>query len=299
MVEKKKKKAAIKKKTEKKASSQALYPYISITQINTYLSCPMKWKYRYIDGIVGTYGGIVAFGIATHHALQHNYTQKIYSREDRPVREVVDVFADELEKQDRTNKYDFSSLTVSENLDIGQQVLGAYMEDKAKHVFPIKSEHSFSVELPGISRQFRGIIDLIDNDMTLIEFKTKKRAPSANEASRHFLQLSGYAYGMLALCKSTDDFTEEQKKKVTKNKLINSRIDYFIRTKKGSKAKSMDRLRASNGISTSEDMKVFLSMVKHVDAAIDKGVFVPNIGGMLCSPKYCSYWDLCRKDLGR
>ena len=69
----------------------------SVSQINTYLSCPKKYKYAYVDeGInIMTDSAAKSLGLALHKAQEFNYHQKIKSKKDLPLEEIDNLGEDD------------------------------------------------------------------------------------------------------------------------------------------------------------------------------------------------------------
>jgi PD-(D/E)XK nuclease superfamily len=69
--------------------------YISASQINTFLQCPLKYKIQYSGDVVRLPPNLyIMFGTAIHHVLEENYRQKISSRVDLPIRWALQEFND-------------------------------------------------------------------------------------------------------------------------------------------------------------------------------------------------------------
>ena len=58
--------------------------HLSVSQMKTYLICPLKYFYRYVQRLPAPKSPELSLGIAVHSALEVNFTQKIQSREDLP-----------------------------------------------------------------------------------------------------------------------------------------------------------------------------------------------------------------------
>ncbi len=61
-----------------------------MSQINTYTSCPRKYRFSYVDEDVKIMRGSSAMtlGSALHKAQEFNYKQKIESKKDLPLAEI-------------------------------------------------------------------------------------------------------------------------------------------------------------------------------------------------------------------
>jgi CRISPR/Cas system-associated exonuclease Cas4 (RecB family) len=52
---------------------------LSPSQVNTYLTCPAKWYFRYLIGLSEPATGALALGKAFHATLAANFRQKMVS----------------------------------------------------------------------------------------------------------------------------------------------------------------------------------------------------------------------------
>jgi len=63
---------------------------LSPSQVNTFLSCPAKWYFRYALGLAEPPTGTLALGTAFHSVLAANFRQKIETKQDLPAQELED-----------------------------------------------------------------------------------------------------------------------------------------------------------------------------------------------------------------
>lgn len=270
-----------KKKGEKKSR------VYSSSQLDTFLSCPRKYKYKYVDRIkTESTSPALLFGRCIHAGMEGNFSQKVYSREDLPKKKVVDIFAEgmELEK----DSVDWGNSSASQEIDCGAALIKLYMEEYSKPIIPMKVEHKFLVPVPGMDAKLVGIIDLLETDFTLLDFKTSSKSPSPSSIARYKRQLAAYTFGLLKL-KETNEFTERQLQKIKALSRIPSRLDFLIKTKK-------PQIKIEKDISINlYDIKHFIGLIKTMDNSIESNIFPKNVEHYLCSPKYCDYWELCKK----
>ncbi len=71
---------------------EALGELLSPSQVNTYLTCPAKWYFRYLVGLSEPATGCLALGRAFHQTLAASFRQKMNSKRDMEVAEVRDAF---------------------------------------------------------------------------------------------------------------------------------------------------------------------------------------------------------------
>ena len=66
---------------------------LSPSQVNTFLSCPAKWYFRYALGLKEPATGSLALGTAFHAAMAANFRQKTETKHNLPTETVQDFFS--------------------------------------------------------------------------------------------------------------------------------------------------------------------------------------------------------------
>ena len=265
--------------------------YFSSSQVDEYLRCPRRYEYKYIKRIKAPYSLAATFGIATHRALESNFSQKIISREDMKIRKVKEVFVFNMEEAKDRIQWKDEGTTLGEQLDVGSNLLDTYFPTHSKRVIPIKVEHEFKVNINGISKPFVGILDLMDTDFRIIDFKTANKTPSGPLLEKYYRQLASYAFGTIMIKDDPNHFTARERKKINSMRSIPTRLEFLIKTKVPKVVMHDDF------IVDLRSMKRFKSILLQVDKSIQAGVFPPNLDSFMCTPKYCPYWDICHVDL--
>lgn len=138
-----------------------LEPVYSISQIEGYLRCPRRWYYRYRLGLPDPPGPEAEWGTAFHAAVEAYYTGQ-----PMPV--------------------------LSEDL---AQAWTVYHTAIARHVVPLPgwTERWITFRLAGAL--FRGRIDVVDQQLTVRDTKTRRRRPSQEDVNDS-LQLTAYYAGV-------------------------------------------------------------------------------------------------------
>ena len=77
------------------AITEALGESLSPSQVNTYMTCPAKWYFRYLIGLSEPTTGALALGKAFHGTLARNFRQKISTGRDMESQELREVFVEE------------------------------------------------------------------------------------------------------------------------------------------------------------------------------------------------------------
>ncbi|MFH1182798.1 MAG: PD-(D/E)XK nuclease family protein [Candidatus Moraniibacteriota bacterium] len=161
--------------------------HTSYSALNTFLTCPLKYKYQAIDKIRTPQSPEQAFGSLIHRTLRyaHSATEKGYPKKEA----VINYFSQNWNQESFPKE-------VSERgfFEDGLQILGKYLdsmsdEDKKKS---IATEHRFIVKVG--DHTLGGAIDRIDRTefgFEIIDYKTSRKIPPQKEIDND-LQLSIY-----------------------------------------------------------------------------------------------------------
>jgi putative RecB family exonuclease len=160
---------------------------LSYSSINTYETCPAKFKFQYEDRVPSAPSPALSFGDSLHRALHlfharpvpvapslaelHEMLESVWVREG---------FRDDSEE--RTYR------------DHGRQVLRQYHRENAPdYHIPAALEHRFTIEVEGVA--LSGVIDRMDRipggGYEIIDYKTNRRLPPQRRIDQD-LQLSIY-----------------------------------------------------------------------------------------------------------
>lgn len=242
----------------------------SVSKLNLYLKCPMAFYFRHVLGLKSPQRSAQAFGSALHAGIAHSYRQKVESRKDLPLDEVKGFFAAEWSKQKDEVLWDPGE-DHAKMLDEGVGLLEIYQAEVAPKIQPAIVEDLFEIRFENTDYSFRGVIDLVDKQSTLIiDHKTSAKAPSPLEAHKS-LQLTAYALG------------NRVKSGVIEDGLA---FDYLIR----GRSPRIVRLHTNR---TDEDLERFLKLLAHVATAVKENLFHPNSAHPYCTPKLCPFWTEC------
>lgn len=247
--------------------------HISVSQINKYLMCPLKYRFEYVDGFPKPFKPAdMAFGSAIHAAVE--WWHKNRTNGARPEwQDVALIFEADLQAQ-AIDKLKFKDKDSLKSLfEKGRQLLAVYMRDY-QGLGVLAVELSFRVPLidlesgEALELPLDGYIDLIEADDTVVELKTATRIFDQASLIRH-LQLSAYAYAFGWLYKRKPrlriDILTKSKVPALHSFMVNRDKDALVR---------------------------FFHIAKGVLKAIQEGHFYPNEGWQ-CSN--CEYFEVCHK----
>ncbi len=160
---------------------------LSYSSINTYETCPAKFKFQYEDRVPQSRSPALAFGDSLHRALHLFHNRPV------PVPPSLEELHDMLEMSWVSEGFVDES---EERMyrDHGRQVLAQYhRENAAEYRIPAALEFRFTIQVEGV--ELSGIIDRMDRipggGYEIIDYKTNRRLPPQARIDRD-LQLSVY-----------------------------------------------------------------------------------------------------------
>ncbi|QQG46303.1 MAG: PD-(D/E)XK nuclease family protein [Candidatus Niyogibacteria bacterium] len=174
---------------------------ISYSAIDTYKTCPLKYKYSEIDKIKAPKSREAVFGTALHSALRFMFLRDpLYPALD----EVINFYREEWARvRERVSWPDAGSEKILN--EHGIKILEKFYKKNLPwnfNVLDLESRFELPIkdESTGETHTLSGIIDRIDkpDDETyeIVDYKTGKRLPSQETLDRN-LQLSIYHLGLL------------------------------------------------------------------------------------------------------
>lgn len=247
--------------------------HISVSQINLYLLCPLKYRYQYIDELPKPFKAAeLAFGSAVHSAVEWWHKERqagfIHAWGDVAAIFAADMNAQAVDDLRFKNGDDLATLTTK-----GTELIEVYITH-FKGGAPKAVEQSFRVPLVDLETGERltlpldGYFDLLEEGDTVVELKTAAKAYDLTTITQH-LQLTAYAYAFRWLRKRE----------------ANLRLDVLTKTKKP-QLHSVDVSRDTN------DLVRFFHLTKRVIEGVRAGHFYPNAGWQCAN---CEYFANCQK----
>lgn len=249
-------------------------PHWSYSAFNTFLTCPLRYFFRYIEHAeVERTSVCLPFGRAFHAVMSlrakkgADYTAE-YAKEDFAV-----YFRNETETSE--------NLTYKANEDFRLwNQRGCDMLDVALAEWPddysVKSvAEAFSVDVPGLSKPLIGEFDLVvtdGGDEAVVDWKTSTSKWPAGKVDRD-LQATTFCFAYQQLYGRLPIF----------------RFDVFT------KAKTPARHQFYT-MRTPDDLSRFVNLANRIEAAVNTGVFVP-VESFNCSE--CPYSERCKRECGK
>lgn len=257
--------------------------FVSATEINSFIECPARFMFNSIERIEVPNKIALAGGSSVHFALETNYLQKVQTREDLPVTDVLDAFSTKFDKEvEAVDKADFEVEDTGKVKDSWLEVVKLYQETTAYRIFPVSVEQRLKVSFKGYKYGITGKLDVYDEDCVVIDHKTTSK-PYKQTPENYKLQVGG-VYPLLR--RAFAELNPGNKPPRA------SRIDYLVR-------RSPKSFKAEvRNISVPIDEKYFLNVFENVTAGIEAGAFVPNRGHIYCTRRFCKFWNECEKKFG-
>jgi putative RecB family exonuclease len=241
---------------------------LSPSQVNTFLSCPAKWYFRYALGLPEPPTGTLALGTAFHSVLAVNFRQKIETKQDLPARELEESFGEAfaMAAEDAEFREDEEPAAL---IETGRALVRRYMADAAPWIEPQAVELPVEGIIAGVRVQ--GIVDLLDMEGCIIDFKTAARRP-AWITTEYRLQLTTYSMirpGARGSC----------------------RLDTVTKTK------TVQLVQQSCEIGP-EERRYAATLYPMMQEAMRDGIYPPRRGSPVCFRRYCGYWRECEREFG-
>lgn len=247
--------------------------HLSASQINLYIQCSLKYKYQYIDQMPKPFkpSGL-AFGSVMHSAIEWFHKERMKKRE-ASLEKLLKIFETDWFSQRVDSQIRFKDGEDEMKLLLnGKEMLGIYFRSPLDEIkgaevpFHVPLLNTSTGEELGIPLE--GIIDLIEKDDVIVEFKTSNRSMDP-ESLNDFLQLTAYSYAYRVL------FGKEPQML----KVIN-----FVKAR----TPKMVVIETSR---EERDYKRLFYIAREVVKGINSGHFFPK-QSFMC--KDCEYGGLCR-----
>ena len=160
---------------------------LSYSQIDQYLSCPLKYRFLYIDGLKPLEKGYFSFGTTLHDCAEHFFRIKV------PPPPSLEKMLEYYRLHWRAEGYE--SVEAEENYrQLGKEILAEFCRiHSADFHMPLAVEYQYTVNLDGV--KLTGKIDRVDKllsgELCIVDYKSNKDLFSA-EYVQNNLQLSLY-----------------------------------------------------------------------------------------------------------
>ena len=261
--------------------------HISNSQIFTYLSCSLRYKFQYVEGRPMERMSIaLPFGSAIHSAIERYYRSVNNNGIPESLDLIQEVFEDglavDLENRSLPIVYKKDTPDKKSATELGKSLLKAFYESTDTNGYEI-----IGIELPLTARLFTengevtefmlaGILDLVLRDengqIIVVDHKTASK-PMAQKTADDDNQMTAYSY-LLAANKFVFPTAEVYCRFDLLRKLKTPKLEHVLTTR------------------TAAHRKRFAKLANAVLAGIDAGVFIPQPSWMCVD---CAYADACKE----
>jgi RecB family exonuclease len=243
--------------------------YLSHSQIRLYSECPQKYYFAYIAAIPTRINEKVFLGEIFHATIENYFTRQINGScpdEAATIAAFLDAFAASVKEKDIDWK-----IPRRETRARGVAFVKYFLVNMAPAIKPLMVEKELFFEIEEIGVTLKGVIDLVEEDFSITDFKTTTSKWSASKA-RNSLQMIIYKYLF------DRNFGT-----------VHGDLKYEVLFAKTAANIRHQTLKVSPG---PEDIAQLLVLVKHIAENISNGIFYPQ-PNPFCA--YCDFFTLCRE----
>lgn len=242
--------------------------YISHSQIRTYNECPRKYFFSYIENIQPPVNEKVFLGEVFHSVIERYFLQRIGGvLPDNDA--MADLYASAFDEAEAGRKVCWQGPR-RETHERGLAFVKHFLEHIAPGVRPLMVEKELTAELPGSGIVLKGVIDLVEEDYCITDFKTTTGKWPASKALNP-PQMVIYKY---LFDRSFGPLSSTLKYEVLYGKHAGNVRHQTLPVVPD--AGAIDNL---------------LAMIAHVVDGIEAGAFAANVTGFC---RYCDFRGLCR-----
>jgi len=246
--------------------------HISHSQVSNFDKCELQWWLKYVKGIQKPPTVYMLLGQCYHKALALNFEQKLLTGVDLPVDDVLERFSSAFDTAVSDGSINGVAGQNFEALKepVSRLLAHYYHEYVREKMEPVLVEQELSVSVPGVDRQFVGVIDLQLSDGRMIDFKISSRKWQNSEVSEN-KQATAYAmlYG------------------------IDIDFEFHIGLR-GNKIPAVQVLKMRR---TQQDVDDYIRYLQGIVArmkGLESGDSAPVAYTGFCSEKICQYYQECR-----
>lgn len=264
--------------------SEVVKKHISPSQMDSYTRCGEAYRRRYIEKEIIPPSFSMTKGSCVHSGQEMDFKQKIETKTNLPVKEVVDFVAASFDGRLTAE----GVFLTAEEESVGKAIVTGKAKDSTVRMAeqmartvgpkyqPIEVEKKFRIELPG-PRDILGFLDLIiPNGFQDLKTGAKKKAQKDIDADVQFTTYAAAYQGLYG--------------KPPEEIVIDNIVDR-ITPKTGKVTTEHHEFRTARG---PKDFEALANRVNTIVKGIESGSFMPATpGAWWCSPKSCGYWRTC------
>jgi CRISPR/Cas system-associated exonuclease Cas4 (RecB family) len=261
----------------------------SASKINTWMSCPLQARFKYVDKLPTKQSGKASFGTIIHDALD-------YYNNTRDVDGAVRRFTENWENPGNLGvepEYWPRYTTYGGLRTRGQEIIREYADKlKWENREVIATEHKFLV--PFGDHEIVGFVDLVElrtnskgkQVLRIVDYKTNAKAPFTT-ALRVNIQFTAYIYASLQ-----PEFWLGNPPEAD----AMEKGDHWFPLLEGMEREGiwyhlMTNKELSCGTRDDKDFMRLYRACEEIAKAEEQGIYVPNISGDTCT--YCDFTEPC------
>jgi hypothetical protein len=245
--------------------------HISVSQIGQVKRCPRQWVYRYIEGKKVAPGIALITGSSFDEAMNMNYGQKIETKTDLPVEQMVDKFSDELDRRAEELENPEDKKEKDGIKDVFTAGIPLFCNQIVSKVQPVAIQTKVLIPLDD-QFDFLGFLDL-ETETKIIDNKTASRYTD-DFVKKYMTQLKAYVWAIYE----------------TTGQVKATELNTLVKTKKPScKVDIVDNIKPTDFLQ--EETRT-INFIKKLHA--DPDMAFKNTDGWHCSQKWCGYYNECQ-----
>lgn len=244
--------------------------HLSTAQIGLLFGCPEAFRLRYIEKVKVAMSASMLQGRAYDVGITHNLSQKIESKEDLPVGDVLDMV-------DTAWTLDIKNTAFAKDEDrhgMKDKVIETtrvFQEAESPAVRPLSVQEPWEVSFDNVGYTLALVFDVLTRGRILENKFSGKRW--AQHQADNSLQMTAQTLGFYQ-----------------KRKRWPRRMEFKVGV-----AKASPEVQTLSTRRTKRDISWFLDTVGRARAMIKSGIFPPWAHqSWRCTSKYCRYWNVCR-----
>lgn len=250
-------------------------PHLSVSSLNTYNTCGVKWKYKYIENIQEKpSASLILWKIAD--TVFTGYFQK---PKPNPLDRFQEILEENLKPLNDCETRDLILEELKEMIPRIKTALAIYFKDYAHLYTPIKAQKEIKVNFIWVRRFIKWFIDLLatkDGQLVIVDHKTSAKSISPTNISLSYQrQLAVYALAIM--------------KEYGLSEIPACELHVIVKTK-------TPKVQIVPVTIDQNTMFEVINGFRQLERSIKNEHFPLNRWNMLCSKKHCSYWDKCHKE---
>lgn len=242
---------------------------LSPSQVNGYLDCSARWKYKYVDRWPEASTGKQTRGKAVHSLVGYFFRSRMagYLPDAGTLAEAYE----EIWEAEASEAVFSAKDDIEELKRTGAQLGAQYIAEAGDKIRPVAIEKSVEGEIGGV--RVRGFIDMLCQDESgrIIDLKVSGRTPS-RVAHGHAMQLATYA----RLEPSCSGLVQLDTMVAIKSPKLVS-VEYQV---------------------PEADVLMTERLYPWVQSQMRIGAYAPNRNSMFCARSNCSFADRCVEEFG-